>query len=166
MVVSGSGATYTVTINGIAGAGTLGLTLLDDGTFRDGLGKPLQKLTTPLFQTNLTFGVGSNPIAVSSADFNGDGKADLVVANFYSSSVSVMLRKRERITFTAGQTFATTAFPSSIATADVNGDGRQDIVTANLNSNRLSVLLGNGDGTFPRPTDAGDAIEPRVGGDR
>ncbi|MDB5358229.1 MAG: polymorphic outer membrane protein [Phycisphaerales bacterium] len=41
VVVSGSGASYTVTINNINGAGTLGLNLLSDGTIKDIAGNPI-----------------------------------------------------------------------------------------------------------------------------
>lgn len=41
VVVAGSGAVYTVTINGIAGSGTLGLNLVDDNSIRDLDGNPL-----------------------------------------------------------------------------------------------------------------------------
>src|SRR5215472_7018275 len=37
------------------------------------------------------FGVGSYPYAVASGDFNGDGKADLAVANYLSNNVSVLI---------------------------------------------------------------------------
>src|SRR5207302_779787 len=33
------------------------------------------------FQTSVNYGVGTNPVSIAAADFNGDGKPDLVVAN-------------------------------------------------------------------------------------
>src|SRR5437879_8975389 len=38
--------------------------------------------STPVFATQQTFNVGNNPQSVAVADFNGDGKPDLVVTNF------------------------------------------------------------------------------------
>ena len=35
--------------------------------------------------------VGENPVAVATADLNGDGRSDVVVANYFSHSVSVLL---------------------------------------------------------------------------
>ena len=65
------------------------------------------------------------------ADFNGDGKPDIVVANcMYSDTVSVLLGNGNG-TFQAQQTFATGDQPSSVAVGDVNGDGKPDIVVAN-----------------------------------
>jgi hypothetical protein len=92
---------------------------------------------------------GDGPRSVTVADLNGDGRPDLVTANFYSDNVSILLGNG------AGG-FATAAgFPAeagdgpvSVAVADVNGDGRPDLVTANIFSNNVSVLLGDGAGGF------------------
>src|SRR5205807_2550331 len=43
------------------------------------------------FQTARTLDVGITPAFVTVRDFNGDGKADLAVANFTSNTVSVLL---------------------------------------------------------------------------
>ncbi|PYM86794.1 MAG: hypothetical protein DME09_01270 [Candidatus Rokuibacteriota bacterium] len=37
------------------------------------------------FQAARTFGTGSTPFSVAVGDFNGDGKLDLVVANYASN---------------------------------------------------------------------------------
>ena len=150
LVVNGSAAVYTVTVNGVSGSGTLGLNLVDDGSIKDAAGNPPQPGGMPAFspqQTTLT-GQGG-PIAV--ADLNGDGKPDVILAgastgNYYNSyAVSVLLGNGNG-TFQAGQTFAGEGGLGSITVADVNADGKADLVTAKAGI--LSVLLGNGNGTF------------------
>ena len=80
-------------------------------------------------------------------DVNGDGEADIVVANLGSNTVSVLLGNGNG-TFQAQNTFATGSRPYAVALGDVNGDGKPDIVVPNYLSNTVSVLLGNGNGTF------------------
>jgi hypothetical protein len=150
VVVSGSGAVYAVTINGISGLGTLGLNLVDDGSIRDAAGNPLQSTATAYFPVQATIAVGANPDWIITADVNGDGKADLIVANRDDNSISVFLGNGNG-TFASQITFAVTA-PYFVAAADVNGDGNVDLLTvAFQRGDGVSVLLGNGNGTFQPP---------------
>ena len=48
------------------------------------------------FSPAVSYPVGANPQAVVTADFNGDGRLDLAVANSGSSTVSVLLGNAER----------------------------------------------------------------------
>ncbi len=41
----------------------------------------------------MTYGVGSYPTSVAIGDLNGDGKADLAVANYDDKTVSVLLNE-------------------------------------------------------------------------
>ena len=99
----------------------------------------------------LDFATGTNPRSVAIGDLNGDGKPDLVVAN-YVSTVSVLLGDGAG-GFGAKTDFATGPGPISVAIGDLNGDGKPDLVVANTTSNTVSVLLGNGAGGFGAKTD-------------
>jgi hypothetical protein len=85
------------------------------------------------------------------ADFNGDGKPDLVSRD---GVYAVVRMNRGDGTFTQTMTFdgrglgAPVEFRESVSTADLNGDGIPDLVFANRRAHGLSVYLGNGDGTF------------------
>jgi hypothetical protein len=84
---------------------------------------------------------------VAVADVNGDGKADLLVTNQGSNTVSVLLGNGNG-SFKAAKNFAVGTAPLGVAAGDVNGDGILDLVVANDGSGNVSVLLGNGNGTF------------------
>jgi hypothetical protein len=94
-----------------------------------------------------TFAVGVGGQVVATADFNGDGRADLVVSNAEDSRVSILLGLGDG-TFQAQATYAVRFNPIGVAVADFNKDGIPDLVIANAESNNVSVLLGVGDGTF------------------
>jgi predicted outer membrane repeat protein len=119
------------------------------------------------FRAPRSFTVGSHPDAIVAADVNGDGRPDLIVANFSDNTVSVLLsgsgeverelNDDEGLLFRPAVNYAVGAGPDGLALADVNGDGKLDLIVANYADNNVSVLLGNGNGTFgPQHTfDAG-----------
>jgi len=90
---------------------------------------------------------GDNSESVLTADFNGDGKLDLAVANAHSNNISVLLGNGDG-TFQAARTFTVGSGPEFVAVGDFNGDGKLDLAAANFHSNTVSVLPGNGNGTF------------------
>ena len=99
---------------------------------------------------------GTAPIFANLADFNGDGKADLFVANS-SGSVSVLLSTTPTPTpgtfgtpsFGAPVTIPVNGTPLPLATGHFTGSGNLDIVAGTTGTpGDISVILGNGDGTF------------------
>ena len=82
---------------------------------------------------------------------SGDAAPDLVVANGFSASVSVLLGLGDG-SFTAGPVLAVGEGPQDVTLGDLDGDSISDLMTANVSDTTLSILLGRGDGTFARTT--------------
>jgi hypothetical protein len=101
------------------------------------------------FLSGRTLNAGKGTYATASADFNGDGKADLIAVNSGSNNVSVFLGNGNG-TFQAAKAYATGSEPKSVAVGDFNGDGHPDLAVANYNEGTASILLNNGDGTFKK----------------
>ncbi len=112
--------------------------------------QPFYAQTSSLcFSPAVNYPVKLSPSAVVSADFNGDGFADLAVSDYSSDSVSVLLNTGTGSFGTASH-YMVGYFPSDIVSADFNGDGFPDLATANvsLGIGDYSVLLNTGTGSF------------------
>lgn len=92
-----------------------------------------------------TYATDDGPKSVEAVEMNGDGWLDIVVANRYANTVSVLLNNGDG-TFATHVDYACGRGPLSLTSADFNGDGFTDVATANSQSNNVSVLLGNGAG--------------------
>jgi len=99
---------------------------------------------------------GSTPVAVATADFTGDGIADLAVANQLAATVSLFAGNGAGGigdgTFAAAATVANT--PASVQfllARDANGDGLPDLV-AGAGDSALWIYAGGGAGGVPDGT--------------
>ena len=86
-------------------------------------------------------------------DANGDGLADLAVANSLGSSssapsgsVTILLGQGDG-TFQTAPTFVVGSNPVALAVDDFDGDGRPDVAMVNQGSFDVSILSARGDGT-------------------
>ncbi len=91
--------------------------------------------------------VGDSPASVLDADFNGDGDADLAVANDRSDSVSLLLSNGDG-TFEPATDLAVGRRPTFLGTADFNGDGRSDLAVLHRYSATISMWMNDGAGGF------------------
>jgi hypothetical protein len=76
-------------------------------------------------------------------DLNGDGKRDVITANYSGNSVSVLLGNGDG-TFQAKSDYGMGPGTRAVAVGDVNGDAKADTVSANYDANTISVLLNAG----------------------
>lgn len=105
------------------------------------------------------FATGAGPVSVVTADFNGDGRLDLAIANTTDNTVSILLGNSDG-TFQPRVDYKTGTQPVAVAVGDFNGDNHPDLVVANKGSDNVSILLNDGKGTFPTHVEFGTRTQP------
>ena len=84
---------------------------------------------------------------IATADFNGDGRTDVVVSSPDSAKITVLLGTADGVlTPVTACSFAGSL--GAIAAGDLNGDGRPDLAVADELSQGVVVMINNGDATF------------------
>jgi hypothetical protein len=97
------------------------------------------------FGSATAYPAGANPLTVTIADFNGDGRPDLAVGAG-DSSVNILVGKGDG-TFSAGSSLKIGSSVAYLAAGDFNSDGHMDLAAAAFDGT-VSVLLGGGGGTL------------------
>jgi hypothetical protein len=109
-----------------------------DGTFTQVTGSPFAIPAT-----------GTGPVAITVADFNGDGNPDLAIVNQITKNVTI-LEGNGNGTFKEfpNSPLAVGNLPVAIASGALDGSKGPALAIVNQQDNTVSVYLGNGDGTF------------------
>jgi hypothetical protein len=97
---------------------------------------------------------GLSPVYLATADLRGNGKSDLVVAEFDTSTVGVLLGNGDG-TFAFEKTYTLPQPPSAVVIDDFNHDGKLDIASVMYTVSSditpipyLATLIGDGTGSF------------------
>jgi hypothetical protein len=83
---------------------------------------------------------GGGPCKVDLADVTGDRLNDLVAANFYDNTISVLRQNAAGALDDQVVYKLNGLHPNGMAVADINNDGLADVVTANRDSDTIDIL--------------------------
>ena len=110
------------------------------------------------FAAPIEFTTGQGPVGIVIVDFTGDGKPDVITANYGASSISIL--RHNGLTgnsagFLAPVNFSTGNRAEKIAAADVNGNGILDVIVGGQVGTSfaasLAVMINTGNGNFAAP---------------
>lgn len=117
--------------------------------YLNGKGQP-----SSFYNSAVSYSVGSVPGGMCTADFNGDGKADIAVTkrgsiNFITTSYLIIFTNNGNGTFTPSAPYYNLGSAlGAVCASDFNSDGRVDLALIRHDSTSIIVMINNGVGNF------------------
>ena len=116
------------------------------------------------FDSKWDFATGNGTYDVDLGDLNGDGKLDMVTANYSSNTISIFQSQATQgvinpATFIPSFHIPAGVKPTGVEVVDVDGDGKKDIVVTAYTSDSLFVFRNVNSGGFLNAS----SFAPKVG---
>lgn len=170
-------STTSLTVTVPAGATFQPISVLNLATVLTGFSSVPFRVTYPggsiiiesLAEERVDFTAGALALFVAIGDLDGDGKTDMVTANFNANTISIFrntatLGSITASSFAAKVDISTETNPRFVAIGDLDGDGKLDMAVANSGSNSVSVFRNtstSGNITFAAKVDFTTGLSPR-----
>ena len=153
-----------------------GLTVISPLPFTPTYTNNIQGLNASSFARPVTQWEPYTISRIATADFDNDGRADLVFTSSYSNALSFRrnISTTTSLSFAARQDITNNNAPASMLIHDMNGDGKKDVLTANTDNNTVSYYrnistIGNismfFSGTLPGLPNSNSIVAGDVDGD-
>jgi hypothetical protein len=93
-------------------------------------------------------GYDSNPYSVVVADLNKDNRLDIVVVNYSTNKLVILLSNGNESFIEQKYSTGDGSHPCSIAIGDFNNDNKLDIAITNSDTSNIGIFLGYGNVSF------------------
>lgn len=143
--VTGAAETLAIEIQDMDGDGKMDIIATQNQKQDIFILKNTSTLSSFIFSAVTKIGIAGQFNDLATADFDKDGKLDIVATSVFSAQASVLLNRSSTVfAFAAAIAMVTDTQPFGIDVSDLNGDGFPDYIVPCRGTNKLNVFIHNG----------------------
>jgi hypothetical protein len=142
---TGSGARHAILLLAAGWLGALGCSPRADRVEAEAAAPP--RAASAVATSVVFYPTGARPRAATAADFDGDGRADVAVANGAAETLTILFGAADG-TLGRAATVAAGREPSDVRATRLDADEDVDLVVANHETSHVTLLANDGRGVF------------------